>query len=286
MSGSQYYKILGLEPTASDAEVKKRFRKLAKEYHPDTNPNRNATAIFQEMLDAYERILKKDFGTTRVAVQRNRKNTATSNAETQRDFHRKAWERYERMRKEQERELNDFYDTFIRGPKMTIKIILAAVSLIILGCLVFDEFAETKNKIDRVVNYNKTRYQSVGDHFVNEIVTKDGMSYFVADYQPSTFEAYPNIQIRESKLCRLIKQIDHTTDRGTSHIEVHFSFYWMRWVLYVFLLVAIIMPFYRKRSTILVLGTWFTYYIVGLTLSIFLLSNFRVLSLVTAGNWP
>ena len=286
MRGSQYYKILGLAPTATDAEVKKRFRTLAKEYHPDTNPDANATAVFQEMLDAYERIMKKDFGAPGMTRQQNQPNSRTSNENAHRDFHRKAWERYERMRKEQERELNDFYETFIKGPKMTIKRMMAAIAGILFCCLMFDEFAPTRNIREQVVSYNQRRYQSVGDHFVNEIVTKSGNSYFVADYQPSKFETNPIIQVRESHICRLIKQIDHRTEFGMSHLEVHFSFYWLRWVLYTFLLITLLMPFYKKRSTILVLGTWFTFYIVGLTIVLFLFSNFRIASLLTAGNWP
>jgi len=33
-----YYKVLGVVPTASDKEITRAYRKLAKENHPDTNP--------------------------------------------------------------------------------------------------------------------------------------------------------------------------------------------------------------------------------------------------------
>ena len=50
-----YYSILGVGKTASAAEIKRAFRKLARQYHPDMNPNdRTAEAKFKEVNEAYE----------------------------------------------------------------------------------------------------------------------------------------------------------------------------------------------------------------------------------------
>lgn len=50
-----YYKILGVPRTASDAEIKKAFRKLAREYHPDVAKNKkHAEEKFKELNEAYE----------------------------------------------------------------------------------------------------------------------------------------------------------------------------------------------------------------------------------------
>ncbi len=67
-----YYKVLGISKNASDDEIKKAYRKLAKKYHPDTNPNNpEAEARFKEVNEANEVLSDKDkremydrFGTT------------------------------------------------------------------------------------------------------------------------------------------------------------------------------------------------------------------------------
>lgn len=49
-----YYGILGVAKSASDAEIKKAYRKLAREYHPDINPSAEAAEKFREASVAHE----------------------------------------------------------------------------------------------------------------------------------------------------------------------------------------------------------------------------------------
>lgn len=51
------YQVLGVDRDASDEEIKRAYRKLAKQYHPDTNPgDEYAAKKMQEINDAYDQI--------------------------------------------------------------------------------------------------------------------------------------------------------------------------------------------------------------------------------------
>src|SRR6187549_2713213 len=49
-----YYRVLGVSPTASEGEIKRAYRKLALLYHPDKNPDPTVVQFFQEVNEAYD----------------------------------------------------------------------------------------------------------------------------------------------------------------------------------------------------------------------------------------
>lgn len=59
MEFKDYYKILGVEPDADTKTIKTAYRKLARQFHPDVNPEAGAEEKFKEVAEAYQVLKNK-----------------------------------------------------------------------------------------------------------------------------------------------------------------------------------------------------------------------------------
>jgi len=79
-----YYRILGLAPTATLAEIRSAYRRQASALHPDRNPSERAHVEFQAMQEAYE--VLSDAGRRRAFDDNRRRSLIEHPLETAREI--------------------------------------------------------------------------------------------------------------------------------------------------------------------------------------------------------
>ena len=102
---SKYHKILGISENANEKEIKKAYRQLAKEYHPDINKSADSHELFLEISEAYELLIhhNKDQlinASTFNQVRKNESSEEQSSYNTYRQEARRKAEEQARMRYE------------------------------------------------------------------------------------------------------------------------------------------------------------------------------------------
>ena len=172
MPGEKYYKILGLSSSANDTLVKKRYRELAKKFHPDKNKDENSTKLFQEIKDAYEHILNRDFTATRKDIPPTQKTA-------EQKFHENAWKRAEQLKKQEAEELLHFYNSFRLGWKKRIVNLVAIVGAICLLGIIADDFLPLKESIETVEDFSANPSHSIGNDYVYEVKFKNGQTLWL-----------------------------------------------------------------------------------------------------------
>lgn len=112
---TDYYSILGLTKNASDIEIKTAFRKLAKIYHPDKNPNDpNAKLLFENILKAYNTLTNP--------YQRKRYDASQISPQTQSNKSQRAYQKNQKVWAASEEEIKqrEYYKNYYQSKKNSV----------------------------------------------------------------------------------------------------------------------------------------------------------------------
>ena len=277
MRGSAY-KVFGLNPGASEEEIRKRYRELVKKFHPDVNKNPRAEEKFIEIQVAYEQLMDGNEEPTEI------ESPAEASFQTEyADYRAHARQQFEARKKKEAEELEKLYVRLQTGPVHLLHRCIALLSLIVAVALILDLILPNQRVSAVITSYSTEVYQSMNGNLVSLAKTNQGESFFLNAFSNRFFDINPFIEIKKTVIFHQSVSVLSYSNEFLQEIPIHFSFYWAQFVLFPFFFIPLIFLIYRKKDAYFIMGSYFSRYASGLLLLYFLISQDRWYHLLTLG---
>ncbi len=282
---SKYYSILNLPNGASETDVRKRYRKLAMQFHPDRNPSAEAKQRFIELTDAYEILIGKKQAPPQCTTQSKARRAAhTGNpAPTQEERMKEARQRhYEQIIQEHE-ENEQYFKQLTKGVKWKTLRISAILGILITAGLLADRFLPSHFEPDRVTHYSLNAGFGGDEELLTAIKTEMDQTYWVSKVNYNLYGRYPSIITEKSWIFHEPIQLISRGKVNDSHFKTHYSFRSNQWIISFVLLLPLFTLLYKRKNVIFTVLFQLSYWGVNAALIWFLLNNDHWLHFLTAG---
>jgi len=282
MPGNKYYKILGLNPGASEKEIRKKYRKMVMIYHPDKNKSSDAEDRFIEITEAYEIL------TGKVQPPKDDNLSTSKGSKPSQKNHeervRNAKKRYREQIFKEFMETENYFNELTKGPKwITIKLI--AFTGTILASMLFADYILPKHyEPIEVTHYHVNAGVLGADKRELSLIQQDtGEKLWVSGLTYHLYGRYPNGYKEASWFFH--NPISIISKGKTSHRKyyTHFNFYSFGWLTAILFLAPIILFVYRKKTVRFAVLYHFCYYGVGILMLIFLTTGDRWAHILSLG---
>lgn len=268
-----YLRLFGLQDNATEEEIKKAYRKLAKKYHPDLNSDPKAQQVFIDLHEAYERLLNTDVF-SEVSDKRSEQSFETRKA-------------YAKVRFEEQQEIERknqtyYFEKLIQSKSWVYFKYFALFSALFSLIVFVDYFIPSKYIQDRVIAYSSP-YNGLVDGEVIAFQTSQGKELFVKNCIISDVIVNPSIILEISPILHQPKRIWRKEESFNKAFEVDFSI-WSAFPFFcVFFLIPLCTYIYRQKSLLFILLYYLSCYGVSVVLGYMLVTEDRFLHLVSLG---
>ena len=277
----KYYQILGLTESATQAEIKRNYRRLAFEYHPDRNPSASAQEKFILIQEAYEIVTgKKKMPQQRVGDYSSRR---TRPDESWEEKVKKARAKYEENKRHQEKVIANYFMRLRSGWRWYYLRISAITGMIISLCMIADLLLPSHLTDERVIRYSKEVYSSVGSAQISLIETAKNEKLWVQTQNFGLYRRNNLIQVKRSWIFHSPQVVISNQKNIKFLIPVHFTFFWGWMISVPLFLLPFFVWFYKKNNPLFVITYHASVFMVSIGIIYFLFTEDRWFHLLTIG---
>ena len=254
-----YYKTLGLSSSATKAEIKAAYRKLAKKYHPDKNKSKQASQLFIEVNEAYAFLSNESssFQTKNIVKAPQRKRSKYSEDEL---IKRMEWARkyaqYKKVKEERVMEL-EYYKIHNSSRKKIINLInWVSISFAFLILMDFKILPTKPFYVELITNYMDTG----SGKFVLKFKDKDNNEFnFGVSIDDIKYINAAKINMNSTQKSMVLRQNINmllNIDNEIVTIENHYCVYKIFYFYFTILLLPLITIFSKGPNTVHILSSY------------------------------
>jgi hypothetical protein len=273
----KYYNLLGLPNHTGIEQVRKQFRKLAMQYHPDKNPSREASELFIQLTEAYEILIgRKEAPKSALKTPEGRKSTQE---ERIREARKRYMEQQERERIANER----YFQQLFIGVKWKIMRLSAIVGLILSALLLIEMILPKHYYRDEITHYYDGKNEYVGKSNDMILKTKRHDEIHLRNPDYTLLGDYTSVYIAYSWVFHLPEQLISVRETEYVYHDITVSFHQLRFLLIVLFLLPLVVVKFKFQSPAYTMIYLISLYTVAPILLFFLVSSEHWAHLVTLG---
>ncbi|MES2589151.1 MAG: DnaJ domain-containing protein [Bacteroidota bacterium] len=272
---AQYCEIFGLHENASKDEIRKAYRKLAMQYHPDKNSDPKAHQIFIDLAEAYEILIGDKFNKEQNVVKKR-------NEKTFEERKKEAEHRFKKQQIREEKEQNAYFKKLTSGLKWSIFKKIAYVSLF-FSIILFIEPLLPKHLESHTILEFSPKYSGILNGDVICFKTDKNLQLFIKNPDARLYSTNPEILIERSWFFHNPTKVWSKTAFINDSYEVDFSVLSLFPTIPILLLFPVFTIYFKRKSVKFTLAYFVSFYFIGIFLIYFVFTQERWLHILTLG---
>lgn len=268
MPKSRYYKLLGLPTTASERDIRKKFRQLAMKYHPDRNSDPGAEEIFIQLTEAYEVLLNKVVLPNATLPQKSPEEDKIIRAKMAR-------QRYAEQVLRERQENDRYFHQLTSGLKWKIIRLAAVAGLLISSLLAADLILPHHFEENEITHFRRNVGYGPSGQLISLVKTANNDYYWISRITFSLYGKTRHVYVESSWFFHNPIRLISREKLGYKVFDTHFTFYNATFLLILIFLLPTATILYKRKKISFTFLYYTCIYGVNALLLLFLLTGNR-----------
>lgn len=283
MTRAEACNILNLSAQATEAEIRRQYKKLAMKVHPDVNPDPRAHEKFILLTLAMERLMKMEEDEPASPVRTSRKTCPNETEEQRFERLKKAKERFEQQRILKQRENDAYFRSLTSGLRWKIYRGIMICALI-MSCMMSLEWLLPHHfEKDTLLGCSKANHSGILQRNITAVELENRGTYFTHFNRGIWSMTYPEVTLETTWFLHTPLCMYNTDDFRNYRSDFDFHSGSIQAGLIGFFLIPLFTFWYRRKNLYFVFLYQLSFWVVGITVGYLLFTQFRLFHILTLG---